>query len=103
VPALLLKHRLLLAEGDARQAAQMALKAVEAGADENGQQGSQREEEEAGGQSAMLAMIRCQLEEQQQRQQEGTNKAQLKEARQQLDFLKEAHPDIIDRSVRFFK
>lgn len=40
--ALLLKSRLLLAEGDSRQAIKLALKAVEMGAEEKGEEGGER-------------------------------------------------------------
>jgi hypothetical protein len=78
--ALLLKSQLLLAENNPREATQLALKAVEAG-------GEQEEDE-----PARLAVIRCQLEE------SGSSKS-VKEAHQQLGFLRDAHPAVLELSV----
>ena len=97
--ALLLKCSLLLAEGDVRQSAQLALRAVESGSNiENEKQTTTAttSDDHQHGEKAVLAMIRCQLAEQQQ------NDKQLKEAHQQLEFLQETHSDVKEQSVNLF-
>ncbi|KAL3111585.1 hypothetical protein niasHT_019932 [Heterodera trifolii] len=79
--AMTLKSRLLLAEGDRSQAMQMALMAVKMVSEESGEEGDE---------SAVLALIRAQLED--------ANGQSCKEAAQQLNFLRETRPKITENA-----
>ena len=89
--ALLLKSSLSLAEGDIRQASQLALRAVESGSNIENEKRLNNEDNQ-NGERAVLTMIRCQLAEQQ-------NDKQLKEINQQLEFLQQTHSDVKEQSV----
>uniref|UniRef100_A0A914N707 Tetratricopeptide repeat protein n=1 Tax=Meloidogyne incognita TaxID=6306 RepID=A0A914N707_MELIC len=89
--ALLLKSNLSLAEGDIRQASQLALRAVESGSNIENEKGLNNEDNQ-NGERAVLTMIRCQLAEQQ-------NDKQLKEINQQLEFLQQTHSDVKEQSL----
>nr|CAD2161485.1 unnamed protein product [Meloidogyne enterolobii] len=89
--ALLLKSSLSLAEGDIRQASQLALRAVESGSNIENEKGLNNEDNQ-NGERAVLTMIRCQLAEQQ-------NDKQLKEINQQLEFLQQTHSDVKEQSL----
>uniref|UniRef100_A0A183CDH7 TPR_REGION domain-containing protein n=1 Tax=Globodera pallida TaxID=36090 RepID=A0A183CDH7_GLOPA len=83
--AMILKSRLLLAEGNKSQAQQLALMAVKMVSEEKGGEGDE---------SAVIAMIRAQIEV--------TSSKNIKEAGQQLEFLRETHPKIVEEARYHF-
>uniref|UniRef100_A0A914HIV8 Tetratricopeptide repeat protein 21B n=1 Tax=Globodera rostochiensis TaxID=31243 RepID=A0A914HIV8_GLORO len=83
--AMILKSRLLLAEGNKSQAQQLALMAVKMVSEEKGGEGDE---------SAVIAMIRAQIEV--------ISSKNIKEAGQQLEFLRETHPKIVEEARYHF-
>ncbi|KAI3422342.1 Tetratricopeptide repeat protein 21B [Globodera pallida] len=90
--AMILKSRLLLAEGNKSQAQQLALMAVKMVSEEKGGEGD--ESAVIGQLGKGKAMIRAQIEV--------TSSKNIKEAGQQLEFLRETHPKIVEEARYHF-